>query len=159
THNAVFDTDRNTYLAGAQDNATFEQQAPGDLAWQSTVGGDGGIVQVQTANLGNNETSLHYSSSQFQGGFKREIFNGNNPATVELIKLTVSGSAGNLDLFTVEQNTAGAGNDTTLQFINPYVLNSVDQNRMLIGTNYLYESTNPDRGDTVTAVGGLDASK
>ena len=29
---------------------------------------------------------------------------------------------------------------------------------MLIGTNYLYESTNPDRGDTLTAVGGLDAT-
>ncbi len=49
-----------------------------------------------------------------------------------------------------------AGNlvfDNTLQFVQPYALNEIDPSRMIIGTNYLYEST--DQGATLTSLGGL----
>ena len=36
--------------------------------------------------------------------------------------------------------------DATIQFVNPFVLNAVAPTRLLIGTSFLYEST--DRGTT-----------
>jgi hypothetical protein len=44
--------------------------------------------------------------------------------------------------------------DSTIQFLQPYVLNNIDPKRMLIGTSFLYESM--DRGDTLTPLGGLN---
>ena len=43
--------------------------------------------------------------------------------------------------------------DNTLQFYNPYAINAVEPQRMLIGTDFLYESN--DRGDDLTSLGGL----
>ena len=43
--------------------------------------------------------------------------------------------------------------DTTIQFTQPFALNVVDPKRMLIGTNFLYESS--DQGDTLSALGGV----
>src|SRR5207253_8383526 len=63
--------------------------------------------------------------------------------------LIVAGTSGKT-LFQVENKVPGG---STIRFMQPYALNNVDPRRMIIGTNFLYEST--DMGDTLISLGGL----
>ncbi|MEJ2698044.1 MAG: OmpA family protein [Desulfuromonadales bacterium] len=87
----------------------------------------GGNLQV---TLTNNLTSLHPAGQ---------------PVLVDLLQtstipgqngLTVNGTGGN-SIFQIETGT--------VQFINPFVVNTVNGNNLLIGTRFIYESTNNGR--------------
>jgi hypothetical protein len=88
--------------------------------------------------------SIRYSSFQFFGFFNRSYWNpdGSPSLLYEGVPLVVNGTGG-LNLFQF---------DGTIQFYQPYELNAVDQNRMVIGTSFLYESFN--RGDNLDFLGG-----
>jgi hypothetical protein len=143
-----YDSVNNTIIGGAQDTGVPQQNSSGSLTWTDQSLGDGAIVAVDnTSSPGN---SIHYFSNNKLGGFTRETFNSsdNNTNTTSLT-LLVNGANGN-NLAGVEANLASS----TIQFVNPYVLNAVDPTRMLIGTSFLYEST--DQGANVTSLGGLN---
>src|SRR5262249_8968028 len=118
-----------------------QQVAPGSIAWTAVNGGDGGIVAVDAQSIPG--VSIHYTTGQNLSGFRRDFFLANG---------TPLGSV-YLGLHVVD--LAGAylrAIDPTVQFISAYVLNAVDPHLMLVGTNFLYESS--DFGDTLHAVGG-----
>jgi hypothetical protein len=163
-YSVAFDSLNNVIFGGTQDNGSPEQSANGNFTWNDKTGADGGFSAVDNSNPG---FSIHYGSEQGLGGFLRQNFAspGNVAGAVHDITLNVNGAGGG-DLFDVEESvTPGAGNEETedgeaalpsnptTQFIQPYVVNAVDPTRMLIGTNFLYESTN--RGDDLVSLGGL----
>ncbi len=136
-YSVAYDSLNNVVFGGTQDVGTLRQQTTGEFPWDTIQGGDGGVVHVDvTSSPGN---AIVYTSSQNLGGFTRRTFNKTgtqvSAATVGLI---VNGSGGK----TLKKY------DSTIQFIQPWVLNAIDPKRILIGTSDLYESVN--RGDLLT---------
>lgn len=151
---------------------------PPTFTWTDRTGADGGVAQADNDQTAHPGTSIHYGSEQNLGCFTRKTFDNTNATTDTgycnvAIGLVVNGTGG-MTLTQVEANVTSSDEeaahsgipegfeeeeesegfaDTTIQFIQPYVINAVDGTRMIIGTNYLYEST--DRGDTLTALGGI----
>lgn len=143
-HNAVFDPVAKVFMCGAQDNGVNIQQATGSKIWTGYIGGDGGRVEVdadQTAHAG---TSIRYGSSQNFGGFNRRSFDANNAPVGEATYAKLMITAG-----------PGAGQSLTqfdkVLFLQPFVLNQINPSRMLIGTEYIFESA--DMGESLTNLG------
>jgi len=99
--------------------------------------------------------SIHYTATN-QLSLKERTFdstgtvtNTNSPA------LNVIGTGAGIAL-----NATNAKSEPTfdkgLQLIQPYWVNSVDPNRILVGTHFLYEST--DMGANFNPISGLDAA-
>ncbi|MDP6634998.1 MAG: right-handed parallel beta-helix repeat-containing protein [Phycisphaerae bacterium] len=140
-HSVKWDSVTGTIRAGTQDIGTPEQVTPGGLVWREVSKGDGGKVGVDDSG----EESLRYSSYYELGSFVRKSYDSDNDETGSTdIDLTISGSSG---------NSLSENYDSTVQFYQPFELNVINPARMIIGTDYLYESSN--RGDDLTALGGL----
>ncbi len=143
SHNAAYDPVARVFTCGAQDNGVNTQRTPGNLLWAQDFSGDGGRVEVDSDQTAHPGFSIRYDSTQNFGNFKRRTFDANNVAsdnvTVGLMIMSGLGSGMTLKTF-----------DKVL-FLQPFVLNRIDPKRMLIGTEYLYESM--DRGDTLTNLG------
>src|SRR3569623_328557 len=162
-YSIAYDPLNNVLFGGAQDNGSPEQSAQNNLLWNDPAGGDG--TNVAYTPGADATHSYHYSSSQNLGTLRRQLFDNTNTPSNSTVGLVVNGTGGQT-LSQVESNVTSAAaeashgadaddllEDTTIQFVQPYALNRIDPTRMLIGTNYLYEST--DRGDTLTSVGGV----
>lgn len=157
----AYDPFTNTIFGGTQDNGSPGQNSAGSLIWTDGLGGDGGIVGIalrDTDNNGTIDTTDHYIESQNMNSFRRIQFDAAHPTGLVVNPaLTVNGTGGNNTLNGT--GTQRIGNppsptfDGTRQFVQPFVINSVDPTRILIGTSYLYESL--DQGNTVTSLGGL----
>jgi len=156
-YGVAYDSLNDTIFGGLQDNGSARQRDPADplypFNWNGVQGADGGIPLVSTDGV----TSTQYTSAQNLGGFTRRTVDATNTQTGSVgVGLVVDGATNNPGpvaantIFGVERALPGG---TTIQFIQPYVLNEIDANRLLIGTNFLYESFN--RGDNLTALGGL----
>ena len=126
-------TDR--ILGGAQDNGFVRQSNTFSLAWDNVIGGDGAIAATTAGGL-------EAYSVQNLGFFTV----GNSRPT-----LSVAGTGSSpmsLSAF-----------DNTVQFVQPYVFNTVSTRpRLLIGTEWLYESEASDDagaglGNTLTLLG------
>jgi hypothetical protein len=145
SHNVAYDSLSNVVLGGAQDNGNSVQPAPGSLAWNMFQGeGDGGVVAVDADQAAHPGTSIRYSSYQYLDTFTRRTVDANN-VVVSTVPIGLNIVAGD-----------GAGQtllnfDPGIRFIQPFVLNTIDPSRMLIGTTNLYESL--DRGDSLTNLG------
>jgi len=118
-------------LGGSQDNGVAIQSGTGSSQWEELAQGDGAIVYA----VGDD----YYYSTQRLGGFIAANAPGN---------LTVKGKANPI-----------TETDRTIQFIQPYAVNVIDPTRILIGTNFLYESEggtlkliNPVTLGTVTSI-------
>jgi len=135
-HSAAYDAVSRVVFGGTQDNGTVVQNAPGDRTFTVLLQGDGGVVAVDDAV----EPSVRYSSFQFLGAFNRTTWDAdNNQLTFTGVGLQiVSGPGAGLRLFQFDPN---------IQFYNPYELNRIEPNRMLLGTANIYESA--DGGDTL----------
>src|SRR6185436_8767208 len=109
---------------GAQDNGVLRQDQPGKPKWSEIQGGDGAIVEVTRA------PDRIFFSSQALGNFTVQ-----SGATKEHPDLQILGARmgprGRLDIKQF---------DETLQFIQPYAVNSEDPSRLLFGTELLYET-------------------
>lgn len=142
----AYDSVNRVLVGGAQDNSTPRENSTGSKGWTDQTGGDGGITQ--TDNVSQPGFSIEYVSSDTLGNFSRITFNANNQRVDRTpIGLQINGT---------DQTLMQA--DTTVQFIQPFVLDAVAPTRMLLGTNFLYESTN--QGDTLTRLnGGADVGR
>jgi hypothetical protein len=144
-HSAAYDTLSNIVFAGTQDNGTPIQITPGALTWATFQGGDGGNVAVDADQVAHPGTTIRYTSFQNFAGFRRSIWNASNTriGAITSIPLNiVSGPGAGSTLFQFDPN---------IQFYNPFVLNTINPSRMLIGTASIYESMN--RGDSLTNLG------
>lgn len=161
-NSVAYDPARNELVAGAQDTGSFNQNAAinasqsARFAWNEMafLQGDGALVDVDTLNtfLGSSDP-LRYASSQFLHFFQR-VGGSNIPSFVGM-------NLNGLPLFVTrhvnDTFTDGSGNehgafDPTLQFDTPFALNRVDGSRMVVGSDFLYESS--DQGDHFNTVGG-----
>jgi hypothetical protein len=146
-HSISFDPLSKVIFGGTQDNGTPVQEVGNKFTSDDFQGGDGGVVGVdgnQTMHAG---TTIRYTSSQFFHNFIRSTWDGHN----NFLGFTLNG----LNI------VAGAGSGMTLsqfdpniQFYQPFVINNIDQRRMLIGTAQFYESLN--QGDSLTDLGGFN---
>ncbi|WP_435005956.1 WD40/YVTN/BNR-like repeat-containing protein [Tundrisphaera lichenicola] len=130
-----------TVFGGAQDVGTsFQISTDNSVPWGELLGGDGGVVGVDdTSNPG---YSTRYTSFQFFGFFNRSTWDAdNNLLDLQPVGLVVNGTGG---------ATLGQF-DPTIQFYQPFKLNAVDPTRVIIGTDYVYESSN--QGDNLTFLG------
>jgi hypothetical protein len=144
-HSAAYDPLSNVVFAGTQDNGTPIQITPGSLTWNTFQGGDGGNVAVDSDQIAHPGTTIRYTSSQNFGSFRRSTWNASNTliGAITTIPLNiVSGPGAGRTLFQFDPN---------IQFYNPFVLNTINPSRMLIGTASIYESMN--RGDSLANLG------
>jgi hypothetical protein len=148
-HSVAFDPVSGVIFDGTQDNGTDVQFAPGGFTFGEFLGGDGGVVGVDAKTSAHPGISIRYTSFQFFGFFNRSMWDANNNflglTQVGLNIVAGPGKGQNLLAF-----------DPNIQFYQPFVLNSADPTRMLIGTAQLYESFN--QGDSLTDLGGFNGS-
>jgi hypothetical protein len=158
-YSVAYDPIDNTIIGGAQDNGTPAQPSPYSTTWGWVDGGDGGIAQVATevASTTNGPTNIPvwyttgedlgkgYRVAGPFGAFERYVFLPGTAPVVIVEGLNVIGTG--QTLYDV---------DSTIQFVQPYVVNAVDPTRMLIGTDNLYESF--DRGDNLTSLVSLNGA-
>ncbi len=136
-HDIAYDSNTNTLIAGSQDNGSIQQVAPGSPVWQTVyvpdinfrLGGDGGDVEVDDTSL--EGYSFRYSSTQFLGFFRRQLYDsGNNLIDQEFLP----------------DPTFGSGT-----FVTPIKLNEIRQQQMVVaGFLGFFESF--DRGDNFTPI-------
>jgi hypothetical protein len=133
---AAWDSNHNTVFGGTQDNATVEQPGEDELEWDQVLSGDGGIVQVAQREDDLGTYSVYFETGQYLGDFRRKFVRDGAPDFTDDVDLKVTGGGFN--------NAPLASIDASLgaRLVIPYVLNAVSSNRMLIGTNNLYESSN-----------------
>ena len=120
--------------AGTQDNGTIQQSTPDSKNWNAIMGGDGGVVCVDT--LVNPGFSVLYYSAQNLLVFSRVTYNHSGTIiSVERVTLTNS--------------------NFRPKFYTPIKTNSVVGGRLLLaGADSVYESL--DKGDTLTDIGITD---
>ncbi|NOT01686.1 MAG: RTX toxin [Phycisphaerales bacterium] len=134
-HAIAWDANANIIVGGAQDTGSPQQQATGNVTWQSISTADGGDVAVDDTSTPGRST--RYSSNQFLGSFRRRVFNASNVLQSQVFpaRTVLSGGAA-----------------LQAQFYTPIKLNNVDATRLIIGgANSVYESL--DQGDTLTEIG------
>lgn len=145
-YSVAYDSVNHLLLGGSQDNGSPQQTVMDSLTnWTDQTGGDGFVAQDFNAlQQGQPIQSIHYSTAQKLGGFQRVPYNAAGQAdAAQPLGLNVQGTDKTLGQF-----------DTIPGFLVPYAVNAVDSNRLIIATtNFLYESR--DRGDTLTALGGV----
>lgn len=166
-YSVAYDVLNNAVFGGAQDNGTPHQDSPPGFPGGSPAnfnatdrtGADGGVVAVDNDQVAHPGTTIRYGSEQFLGRFTftRQVFdNTNSFVSSTQIPLVVNGAGGKTLRSLAPSPPAPSGTfdfDNGIQFIQPFILNAVDPTRMLIGTTFLYEST--DQGNTVTSLGGV----
>src|SRR5262249_24740246 len=121
-YSIAWDTKNNVILGGAQDNGVSLQSATDSPIWNSKLIGDGQIVQTappdrlfySTQNLGN--FTLEQGGTEVQ------------PATLVNTRAVASSALPTLSEV------------DTVAYTQRYVVNAVDPNRLLFGTDFLYES-------------------
>lgn len=146
-HNAVYDPVSKVFSCGAQDNGINTQRATGDRIWVQDTSGDGGRVEIDSDQKAHAGQSIRYDSSQNFGNFTRRTYDtANKEVTRAIVGLQITAGQG-----------AGQGlkQFDKVLFLQPFVLNQINPSRMLIGTDFLYESM--DRGDTLTNLGSVGA--
>ncbi|WP_420316027.1 FlgD immunoglobulin-like domain containing protein [Ekhidna sp.] len=123
-----------TVIGGMQDNGT--DISSGGLSWNGVIGGDGSYVATTNDNL------LWFTS--FQRG--------------QTLRLTFNDSNGITSFARVDPGSLVAQEGSLYLFINPYVLDPLNQNRMFFaGGNHLYYHPNvsqiPGGSQTPTSLG------
>jgi hypothetical protein len=138
----TYDPLTNVVMGGAQDVGSSYQLTPGSFTWNTLEQGDGAYTAVDADQTAHPGTSIRYFCYVFMQGCFRRSYNTSNAGVGAFISLGLNIIAG-----------AGSGQkllnyDPNLQFYNPYVLNRLNGQRMLIGSTNIYESMN--QGDSLT---------
>ena len=146
-HSVAFDPVSKAVFDGTQDNGTDVQNTQNKTTFQEFLGGDGGVVGVDGNESAHPGTSIRYTSFQFFGRFNRSTWDVHNNflgATTIGLNIVAGPGAG----LTLRQF------DPNIQFYQPFVINSLDPTRMMIGTAQFYESLN--QGDSLTDLNGFN---
>ncbi len=149
-YSVSYDSVNDVIFGGTQDSGSTEQQSAGSATWNSVNLGDGNITGV--ANTATQSVHYTMSNNLIQTGvpsFVRRTFDNTNAQV---------GAAATVGLAGLAVGDATFGGFTLF----PYVINSVNGQRMLLGTpagvggapaqttGNLYESTN--QGDTMVNI-------
>jgi photosystem II stability/assembly factor-like uncharacterized protein len=161
-HAIAYDSTHHILLGATQDTSVPQQTSPDGIYWAINEDnwGDGFEVGVDNSDaqslfpfpwwpIG---TSVHYSSQQNLFHSRRRTYL--TPVWVtqdEGMPFTVNGTGG-LGWNKVE-GALPQGGLGTVRRNQTWTVNAVDGKRILLGTDYLYESF--DRGDTMESLGGL----
>ena len=133
-HSADYDPVADVVLVGAQDTGTLAQETSADTRFFTVDVADGGDVAIDYTSTPDH--SVRYSSEQFLGLFRREVYDASNA----MIAQSFPGLA-----------TSGEPACAT-RFTTPMALNPQDPDRLVFGcNNHVYESF--DQGETLTIVG------
>jgi hypothetical protein len=151
-YHIAYDSLNNVVFGGTQDNGS-----PDVINGQwtdDTPGQDGG--QVAVVNSGS--TSIHYTSNGNLGIWNESILNGSDQLAQATISIqpTINNTGGLTlaqALFSNPAVDASSGPFAAGVDGFPFVIDAVDPQRILVGTNYLYESF--DGGNTLTELGGV----
>lgn len=137
------------------DNGVPHQTTLGERPWGVNENGGGDGMQVGGGRGSTPGSSVHYSAIQNFYRAKRQTYT--SPRTLagdEPLRVIINGTAGRTynqvegELDPVDPNDLG-----TIRFIQPWTVNAVDAQRLILPTDYLYESV--DGGDHFDALGGL----
>jgi hypothetical protein len=141
-YSVAYDDLNHVILGATQDNGSVEQFGSN---WARLIPRDGVGVQVDQTSIPG--SSIHYYEGDFGSVFTRATFNSAHQLIDQHpLDLIINGTGGKRLLYDL---------DDTNQVIPPFELNAVDPRRMLIGTQFLYESS--DRGDHLDRlVGGAN---
>ena len=131
----AFDPTTKTIVSGAQDNGDPASRADGTWFDAGLSLADGGYVQVDPSGV-------RYTSNQSLSNFNRRTLAAASATTIGLQVVNTNGTASGQTL----RGYVGANNDS-IPFYTPIALNAVDPTRLVIGTEFIYESSN--RGDTI----------
>jgi hypothetical protein len=156
----AYDSVSSIIVGGSTVNGVGSQSVTGQATgWEtlpvgSPVGGPSGIVQIDNTSIPGE--SIRYTSGSFLRNLTGQAFTRNNvpvlatpPTAIPLIVNGSDDGNGNpLNLYQIEPLSA-----SVIAPQNPWALNTVDPRRLIIGTDYLYESS--DDGQTLDSVGGL----
>lgn len=154
-HSCDWDSVSDIIICGDQDTGVPEQNSPGGTTWRSVTTADGGTVAIDDLV----SPSIRYFSNQRFGGFRKRTCDAANNCSNSAVGLVVAGTGGQT-LFQVDgcnpdSNGVCQGNNT-IQFYGPIEVNAVAPDRLIIGTDKVYEST--DNGDTLTDLTGPTGS-
>ena len=139
-YGVAYDSLNDVVIGGTQDVGSPEQDNPGGFSWDEDQAGDGFIAEAGVVG----PLAVRYITSQNLGTFSRKVYdNANNLIISSPIALNVNGTGGG----TTSLRLIGG-----LGFLQPYAINVLNPVRMVIGTNFLFESN--DGGDNLTALGG-----
>jgi len=143
-HSAAFDPVTEIAFSGNQDTGTSVQPANESIKWKEVIAGDGAKVAVDCDQRAHHGNSIRYWSYPYLDSFNRAIYDDAN----NIVGHAVLG----LEII----SGPGTGNalrefDGNIQFYCPYALNRLEPKRMLIGTRYIYESS--DYGDSLSNLG------
>jgi hypothetical protein len=164
-YSVAYDVGRDVIIGGTQDVGNAVQTTAGSRTWRGIAQGDGGIVQIDNTNPA---APIYYFSGPGLGRFKRLTVDGidqngggadwSDPSEWVSIGLKIKDALGQVLPGVTLTGKGGMKTsegwkvfDNSIQFIQPWVLNAVNPARMLIGTNYIYESF--DRGETLEVIG------
>ncbi len=140
-------------VAGTIDNGTV--QSPGRLSlnnrWQTQLDGDGTLAEVFDAST---PAVTYFSREQLQN-----LTRNNQPVRLEVQNVPMPPALGGtlvVPFHDFECLTCPIVRPIfpNVPFVVPFATNSVDRNRIAIGTEYLYEST--DQGETLQVVNGIN---
>ena len=149
----AYDSVHHIMFGAAQDNSIPQQTSPGDIVWLINERSYGDGIEVGIDNTTVPGASIHYSSQQNLFQFIRRTYTSTTSVSGETdLGLVIDGTGGK-KYNQVEGALRDDGGLGTVRFNQSWVLNDADPTRILIGTDFLYESF--DRGDTFTSLGGL----
>ena len=146
TVNIAFDTAHNLILAGTQDNGTDVQTAPNGTVWNQFSRGDGGTVRYDSAN------NVGFAFSNNFSFFFRNTTYPLVPANDVGLKLAGSVTPAVQFSGLNAADKASANPAATTSENDPFVLNTNNPTRILIGRTGLYEGSGPNTGDIIADI-------
>ncbi|HEV3003498.1 MAG TPA: hypothetical protein VGX78_03515, partial [Pirellulales bacterium] len=137
-YSVAYDSLNDVVFSGNQDNGSTQQVAAGSLDWSTVHIGDGIGQAVDNSSA---TQTIRYSMGNDVSRFYRSTYDANNKIVTTVQVRLSDGGALLAGLDGADQGSNG---------LIPYVLNTVNPSRLLIGNDQLYES--PDHGDTIQTV-------
>lgn len=146
---AIHPTDPNIYVEGSQDNGTSRRDSSTGSVWTTVYGGDGGMARFDPQN-GNYCYKVGPKGSLGSGFFSLSSdggFTWSGKTSTINNDLTFPGQDDDDRQLAYQLDTLDAG---TFPFYPVFNVDSLNGQRVLIGSSYVYETRN--RGTTWTAI-------
>jgi uncharacterized delta-60 repeat protein len=154
-HSIAYDHVNHVVFGACQDNSIPQQTVPGNIAWGINEDFYGDGMQAGVDNTSIPGTSVHYSSQQNLFRARRRTYT--SPTTVGSDvpwQLIINGTSGlHYNQLEGDININDPNDLGTVRWNQSWAVNIVNGQRLLLGTDYLYESS--DRGDHFTSLGGI----